>query len=904
MTGVQTCALPISIILAFTSCGINIEKKPSSVRGGIHGWADALNLMRNPWKGFRYSTIHLNNRKLNISFIPKYFIKDNLDYNVTDMINDMFTSFTDDKEEGNTDKMLLEGKEYHKVIKEYVAPLCTDDSTGNVKFVCDKFGDLGLESYGFTEENLEETSGFVFSSVVILTMIAVFFVVSLLFMISGFCICCCCCPKKSTSPNVLSIVIFILGAVAMVFGGVTIIVSLLSTGNAFSAVKDLPDTINEISNDFYKMVESTESSITKNVTPEYRKVNKTIDALVNNATEIFKDVRKSIDTTLNYLEYNNDSVFQLLDSLEDMTNEYTNYINKIIKYRASCSEIEKENIINEVNTVKDYSNDINNYTNNKDNFINYKKQIEDYMNKPKEISDNINSSLSSVDDFMQNPDISFKKDIKEFADKWNENGQSYIDYHDTVDTFSKYFKYYPVLCIPGVVCIIITAIYIASFFTKCCCSRCVACYSFCNQFTCNVLLFIFGILTTLLCFFIVMISRAVVYTFDDSFNYAIDTVVPDRHLAIPDLDISSTTENMISDKIHFNDVVFSNEHFEVVDNLLKSKISDSLDNILLITKVLPIESLAESLQSGVSKANVKIPQSLTEAVNKAKTELKNLPESFNEVINIDTSIDKKVEETKKTINDIVVSDTNTQCGFSQAEANNLTKKINDIGVILNKISNSYNNAIDTITNSLLVLLDKTPENLEKVVQWFIIKIADVIKSIILSLRPTIQGISGKAVVKTLNLCRSGALIPFANLSTFFSIGAHFFMIGIFVCSILLTIRRRGMRQDIDSDGSSSEQSTASIESYSGAQTIDIISIRNDKRLNSLSSESEFSKSEFSNQYSGDEEQIQSNNNQSQINNNTYATSNPYQINNNSVYPTENPYQSYQNSSNNSEESGF
>lgn len=896
----------ITAFFVLSLSNINLEKTPKSIRSGIHGWADALNVMRSAWKSFRYSSIRLNNHKLNLSFIPKYLISENVDP------IDQIKSSKDSKSllenayhwKNNT-VQLFDHKNRKRIMKS-TESLCNGKEEGNVKFICNNIGDLGLEEYGFTEEDLEETGGYVFSSVVILTVILFFFVVSLLYMISGFCICCCCCPKNNTSPSVLSIVFFALGSVGMLFGGVLITVSLLSSKNVFNLIEDLPDSVHEISNDFYDTINDVEKAILNHMTPEVKRIDSSIDGLIDNVTIIFQNIRKYINESLDYLDNNDDAVFKTLDDLTNKINSFSTNVENALD-SSVCTETEKSDLTSKINPVKDYSNKISDAKKYKDNYITYKDKIEEYMDKPNEIGNEIKSLISEYTDFLDDPNIKYKKDIKEIADKWAEDGQSYIDYHDKIDDFSKYFKFFPVLCIPGVVCIIFSIVYIAGFFTKCCCSRCIACYSFFAQFTCNLFVFIFGVVTTILCFYFVMISRCFVGTLDDSFNYLIDTVIPDRNFSVLDFNISSASQGLIvDDMIYFDDIVISNEHFQVFDTLFKAKTTSSIDDALLLTKVIPFESLANSLHSTVSNIRVQIPDELNDSIDNAKTQLNKLPDSFNNMTGIKNSIDDVVNTAIDNINYIKVSDPSTVCGISEDTANKLISQIQDIKKILNSSAVNYDKAIKIIKENLMDELDRTSNNLLNVIRVFLKDLANVLKSVVLSMITTIQSVKAKPVVKMLNLCRSGFLVPLGNLFSFFSIGAHFFMIGIIVSSIMLLIRRRGMKRDSDSGNSSYEQTSSSQDSYShNTQVIDIISVRNDPKQQSDSYSYRYNNSESSQSIThsdnisdnisdkiSDEQQIQENIEiQPQMNDSVYTNENPYH---NSIYLGENPYQTYRN----------
>ncbi|KAH0786366.1 hypothetical protein GPJ56_009752 [Histomonas meleagridis] len=899
--------IPLVSIFLVTSLSYDMDSSPQSIRGGAYDWAYGLGAMRGAWKSFHFDSISFNDKDINLKpLLTTYADQIASAINITQLLQDLSKQLSGTDSDTSSNKT----QEMETVEQIGTEPVSYSDicqnPQGNIKLFCSLFGSINPYDIGYTEESFNELLGSVFSSVVVVTMLVVFFIISLLYFISGLCIACCCCPKESTKPNIISIIFYIAGAAAMLFGAIFMTVGYCMPREFINNAPEIPDIVKETYDNFYDLTTSLETVIPKYISPDVNSIDNGLTLFFNNATNIFDALMFTVDTVLNYIT-GAEGAFALAEKLEQEIIVFNNLYSEIVLnvYNRCNGGSEGQNIpiaeeLEKYNPAILFNETMSVFIDQKNKYTEVIEDIEGYKHIPSNLTDAIRPIIDDLESIVLNPNFTFKTTFSDMSKEWDTNGEKRKSFNENFLPITDYFKFYWILIVIFVLLFAWIAIWTASFFTKCCCSRCNGCCPCFPQCLCNFFLLIFGAVASVLCYVIVVVANTFVNDTDYSINYLYDQLIPNRELTIPSINLSSTTEGLINE-ITFDTIEFPKSEIKILDTLFNAETTTSILNAFSLDQLIPFQQIAQSLQGGLTEAieQLKVPQVLDDLIDQAVTLINDesiLPSTFSTFIGED-SYTSAISAAKSGISGFITSNDGTQCGVTTAEKQKLNSQLDTFSTILKQIETLYNLGVSYVHTNLTSKLRITPSELIDSVKPFLTTASTSLTSMISNVSLMLSDVSARSIIGPLNVIRSSILVPVAGLVTYFSIGAHLYMIGLFICALLLMIRHRGMKPGSDSYYSSTSTSSysttyvssanCSFSSSSEMKTIDVNSIRNSARPNSNINGYGMDNNETTNDktFSEDEYSISVGNDN---NNEVMASYNPPVSN----YSEQNPYQDF------------
>jgi hypothetical protein len=221
-----------------------------------------------------------------------------------------------------------------------------------------------------------------------------------------------------------------------------------------------------------------------------------------------------------------------LDQLTGVDCGYNDELDTVLKvYEGAQSTVDDTRRV--VDTIKDQMSTLN-----------------DFETMPTDLADQLNDSLSDARETLTDPGESLGIEdtlddlLKDFNDP---NSQLNKDLQDIIDEAEPYFNYFKIAYFAlGALVFVMLALFVLSFFTYCCCSRCIAsCASCLGPWCCNCCCFFFGLCGSVTCVLVVVIVGVIFNVLDVAIGEAYVSAAGGDALRLADINLSSLSQGVL-----------------------------------------------------------------------------------------------------------------------------------------------------------------------------------------------------------------------------------------------------------------------------------------------------------------------------------------------------------------------
>jgi len=599
--------------------------------GGLKGLFDGKTIWRLTFNSTEPDLPYYASRMVG-KFLPD-------DVNLQNKVNEFI-----DKVNGNSNAQILStsDKDTYKESK-FVASnayLLDDDLAHEMSFT----------EYGLTQEEGEALMHSIFAFSLVIVPIIISFVVNFLYFFFYCFLCCCpCCHRKrSDNPGVVAIVFFLIGIVLILLGYVFTMVSYIGFDNIVVTTRSLPHLIDESVDSFATSMSSVSSSLSNLISTQFDDVTQKLNGIINFTKSVINGVANNLTETVYYMIHddkilekngavfyftrgfsrgNSEMNFTVSNYNSNYTQDFLNWIENtgysLGMLTDSFAQFEKsfKSIEENAESLKDLTNTIDNFrTIILDYFPDLEEKINDFSDKFKNISNMKLSGNKSVSETID--EIRTSDSIISLKDLANETVEEYIDPNWT------YIKlaYFALLSLN----LILVITFVGSFWCHTCCSACIASCAECYPCACTIILFIFGLFTTVISAVFVFFGRNFTPTLDSGVNSSIYTVIPGGILTFPPMDFSKKTDGNVVTKLQLPPLNLTD--LKLFEKAFNSDLGTGITKFLSLDKIIPMDkfgkALGDFIPAAISEFNIKgrIDKYTKEAVDFWETDA--IPETF------------------------------------------------------------------------------------------------------------------------------------------------------------------------------------------------------------------------------------------------------------------------------------
>jgi len=817
------------------------KEEPGAISKGISGWGGAFKPLQSI----------LGDK----SYFNKVYLTKPSSFNLTKIVSS-----------------LLEGFDIQKIIDsiqnsysdQQNSTLLEDCSVyqneTNLKLVC-QYANIKVPEQ-ITKEDTNEIIGLIFNIFVssILILIIFFVIATIFYILKIFLNCCCCCRSDSDRSGVCAIITFLLGAASMFLAGLLITFGLIN----------LKETKR-----YYKSSDQIMKALTDDAKETVEKIDETVVDFINVPIENIYNISQDIVT---YISSKTDAFFDPTDKIvKNLTNDNPEdygvyeYYNIVLKNLSSQYNATLDNI------KQTYSQRYNSHNcpsitsksfnaaweemglSEKDPFI-FLSAVAEYIELGKKITEPLSSlkeysNISNViNDTLSPAILNFNETLNDmahngFAGKAKDaldNLYDMINESNNNEVADKIFNYLPYSAFIGGLMILTTIIFILAFFLRCGCSCCIASTAGICPFFCDIIILVVGILATILSIFAYEVSGPVVGQLDNTFNFVIDKVFPNRIITIPKIDMYKLTDGLINSTIDLGNITIG--EFKLLQSILELNETYGIARFLGLNDFISFPTLGENIKKAINETSeiFELPESVIDFIEQINSSISNqsiIPESYDTFMG--TNISEVIINQTSNLDSIPVydeADPSTYCLISQDEVNSLKDRINAYSEPTGRMQGKYQNVLDNLDHFISTIISisaSLPIDLKDIIKNILKRLANVVGDLISNILVYLDRIPAKPIVGFLKFLNNAALSPAISLSSATSLAAFLFIPGAFLCVLSLLIRRKHM---LVSDENSSTDYSNSYSSKHKRNRKDSIK-RYHSRSNDQSDESSDSSSE-------------------------------------------------------------
>lgn len=788
---------------------------------GVFGWFNALKSQRKLWCKISIPSIRFVDKDPDIAMLAKGLIRDELDINLSkileDALNDIFTNTTKDENESGSDEedsnigttdpwpsFPFKSKRHIRSSKNLLQS--EQDCTGYTYY--DLFGDLfgGLDFMSCQEKDDFWAAFFTVGLVVV--PLAVMWAIALLVCIFQSIFCCCCCrAKQRTFPSIVAIVFFGIAATLMVLGTIFMFVGWYYVNHSLSYIKsvEFEDVAVKFINDLNHTAGPIVTDIANDISDLLDELISDVGVAVTNTTD---DAGAVLDNILEILNDFNGVITTIYGLEGDLVGNGTESINGKIRNFNQCIESQGgepidglpdqifsdqlDNIYGTLNTARGQIDNFRDLINNSANTIN----------------DIINNNIAPMKDEIK--DLGNGADLSDFVEKGTKavrrelgGFRRFIDNYElktkTIPVYGKVVKILTIiecmLAIPTIYFFMHTITYIAAFWTKSCCSRCIATCGCCTPCACSFCHLMLGLTCTMMGCTSILFADILINQTSEIFTAIIDAISTEGNITIPPIDLSEQSNGILT-SIELKPIQLKRTS-NIIKSFIDAELDTPLSEMFALEDIIPLTQIGQNLNESLREIQ---PNSsfITDQINSV-TETFN----FEELKDITSGLFK--ENINTLLNNIIKTyeklkeepEENPGFGGTQCldRLDGIDTQVETINNTVNQAANKMQASLDKFEREIQNVSQTVEDLVKRLVANIMGATGNMLARILSSIYPLFDNFQMRPIIGAINIFRSIFIYDFVGAMMCRSLAAHLLLPGAALMSLCLLVRRRGMRKD-------------------------------------------------------------------------------------------------------------